>query len=126
MSFSSRDNWDIFLSVSHLSSSLEKTAKIVISLLRDYSSSTVYAIIGDMSQSDQKLVEELYAVVAGYVQGVGFRYFVVEKAQRLGLHGYVRNQTNGDVEVVAQGTRPALENLLVRSEERRVGKREHR
>ena len=66
-----------------------------------------------MSQSDQKLVEELYAVVAGYVQGVGFRYFVVEKAQRLGLHGYVRNQTNGDVEVVAQGTRPTLENLLV-------------
>jgi len=66
-----------------------------------------------MSQSDQKPIEELYAVVDGYVQGVGFRYFVVEKAQRLGLHGYVRNQTNGDVEVVAQGTRPALENLLV-------------
>ena len=66
-----------------------------------------------MNQSDQKPIEELYAVVVGYVQGVGFRYFVVEKAQRLGLHGYVRNQTNGDVEVVAQGTRPALEHLLV-------------
>ena len=52
-------------------------------------------------------------MVVGYVQGVGYRYFVVEKAQRLGLYGYVRNQTNGDVEVVAQGTRPALENLLV-------------
>jgi len=65
-----------------------------------------------MSQSDQKPIEELYAVVVGYVQGVGFRYFVVEKAQRLGLHGYVRNETNGNVEVVAQGTRPALENLL--------------
>lgn len=66
-----------------------------------------------MSQSDQKPIEELYAVVVGYVQGVGYRYFVVEKAQRLGLHGYVCNQTNGDVEVIAQGTRPALENLLV-------------
>lgn len=66
-----------------------------------------------MSQSDQKQTEELYAVVVGYVQGVGFRYFVVEKAQHLGLRGYVRNQTNGDVEVVAQGTRPVLEHLLV-------------
>lgn len=66
-----------------------------------------------MSQSDQKQTEELYAIVVGYVQGVGFRYFVVEKAQRLGLHGYVRNETNGDVEVVAQGTRPALEHLLM-------------
>ncbi len=61
-----------------------------------------------MDQSDQKPIEELYATVVGYVQGVGFRYFVVEKAQRLGLRGYVRNRTDGDVEVVAQGTRPAL------------------
>ena len=66
-----------------------------------------------MSQSNQKQPEELYAVVVGDVQGVGFRYFVVEKAQRLGLHGYVRNETNGDVEVVAQGMRPALEHLLM-------------
>ena len=66
-----------------------------------------------MSQSDQNQTEELYAVVVGSVQGVGFRYFVVKKAQHLGLHGYVRNETNGDVEVVAQGTRPALEYLLM-------------
>ncbi len=66
-----------------------------------------------MDQSDQKPIEELYATVVGYVQGVGFRYFVVEKAQRLGLRGYVRNRADGDVEVVAQGMRPALENLLV-------------
>lgn len=66
-----------------------------------------------MSQSDQNQTEELYAVVVGYVQGVGFRYFVVEKAQRLGLRGYVRNEMNGNVEVVAQGTRSALEHLLM-------------
>lgn len=70
-------------------------------------------MIAIMSQSGQKQIEELYAVVVGTVQGVGFRYFVVEKAQRLGLHGYVRNETNGDVEVVAQGTRPVLEHLLM-------------
>ncbi len=84
-----------------------------VSRLGDYSLSIVCAIIASMSQYDQKQIEELYAVVVGYVQGVGFRYFVAEKAQRLGLHGYVRNETNGDVEVVAQGIRPALEHLLM-------------
>jgi len=56
---------------------------------------------------------EIQALVAGYVQGVGFRYFVVEKARMLGLYGYVRNDSAGDVEVVAQGARLALERLLV-------------
>ncbi|GCE03630.1 acylphosphatase [Dictyobacter aurantiacus] len=65
-----------------------------------------------MSQNNPNPKEELYAVVVGLVQGVGFRYFVVEKALPLGLHGYVRNDSSGDVEVVAQGTRPALERLL--------------
>ena len=69
-------------------------------------------MIDDMSKSDQNPKEELHAVVVGRVQGVGFRYFVIEKAQSLGLHGYVRNDSNGDVEVVAQGRRPALEQLL--------------
>jgi acylphosphatase len=62
---------------------------------------------------DQNEIEELHAIVQGRVQGVGFRYFVVEQAQRLGLRGYVRNESEGDVEVVAQGTRQILEQLLV-------------
>jgi acylphosphatase len=66
-----------------------------------------------MSQNEQKLREELSAVVVGRVQGVGFRYFVIGKAHMLDLHGYVRNDDTGDVEVVAQGTRPALEQLLM-------------
>jgi len=58
--------------------------------------------------------EELRAEVRGFVQGVGFRYFVQREAMRLGLRGYTRNMSNGDVEVVAQGTRAALEQLLIR------------
>ncbi|QBD83759.1 acylphosphatase [Ktedonosporobacter rubrisoli] len=58
-------------------------------------------------------MEELYATVRGRVQGVGFRYFVVQKALAIGLRGYTRNESNGDVEVVAQGPRPALEQLLM-------------
>src|SRR5258708_37083163 len=57
-------------------------------------------------------IQELHAMVRGQVQGVGFRYFVVQKAQSLGLRGYARNESNGDVEVLAQGPRPALERLL--------------
>ncbi len=66
-----------------------------------------------MSQNEQKQREELSAVVVGQVQNVGFRYFVVGKARTLGLQGYVRNDSTGDVEVVAQGARPALEHLLM-------------
>ncbi|GCE49294.1 acylphosphatase [Thermosporothrix hazakensis] len=66
-----------------------------------------------MNQSDtSKKREELFAIVRGLVQGVGFRYFVVQKATSLGLRGYTRNLDNGDVEVLAQGPRPALETLL--------------
>jgi acylphosphatase len=57
--------------------------------------------------------ERLTAEVRGRVQGVGFRYFVVEQARRLGLTGYARNLRGGrSVEVVAEGERPALEALL--------------
>lgn len=66
-----------------------------------------------MDQSVQPDMQELHAYVHGRVQGVGFRYFVVEKAQRLGLRGYARNEDDGSVEVLAQGRRGALENLLV-------------
>jgi len=55
---------------------------------------------------------QLHALVRGYVQGVGFRAFVLRRARALGLTGYVRNTWDGDVEVVAEGPRPAVEALL--------------
>jgi acylphosphatase len=65
-----------------------------------------------MSQQERNSTVELYARVRGEVQGVGFRYFVVQRAASLGLRGYARNLENGDVEVLAQGPRMALERLL--------------
>lgn len=57
----------------------------------------------------------LRATVHGYVQGVGFRWFVREQGQLLGCSGYVRNHPSGDrVEVVAEGARSSLERLLSR------------
>ena len=54
----------------------------------------------------------LHAVVRGRVQGVGFRFFVLQQADALGLSGWVRNRADGSVEVRAEGNRPALESLL--------------
>ncbi|HLX56316.1 MAG TPA: acylphosphatase [Ktedonobacteraceae bacterium] len=65
-----------------------------------------------MSEHEIQIIEELHAYVHGRVQGVGFRYFVVQKAQMLALRGYTRNESDGSVEVLAQGPRLALERLL--------------
>jgi len=54
----------------------------------------------------------LQAVVHGRVQGVSFRYYTQRLAQELRLTGYVRNLWDGSVEVVAEGHRPALDELL--------------
>ena len=55
-------------------------------------------------------------VVAGLVQGVGFRWYVARHARGLGLAGYARNLADGRVEVVATGpdvaTLARLEELL--------------
>lgn len=42
-------------------------------------------------------------VIAGRVQGVGFRDFATREARALGLKGWVRNRSDGSVEVVASG-----------------------
>ena len=43
-------------------------------------------------------------IVRGRVQGVGFRWFVDHEARQLGLAGWVRNNFDGSVEVLAMGT----------------------
>ncbi|MBV9296725.1 MAG: acylphosphatase [Acidobacteriaceae bacterium] len=49
--------------------------------------------------------------IAGSVQGVGFRFFVQQKAQELGLSGYARNLSDGRVEVYAVGPVERLSDL---------------
>lgn len=52
------------------------------------------------------------AIVRGGVQGVGFRYATVTRAGELGVLGWVRNGDAGEVRVHAEGSGPAVEELV--------------
>lgn len=50
--------------------------------------------------------------IEGLVQGVGFRAWMVEAAQRVGVAGWVRNRGDGTVEALVEGDTAAVEELL--------------
>ena len=58
------------------------------------------------------MTARMTALVSGRVQGVGFRYWVRQEAESLGLTGSATNLPDGRVEVVADGQRDACEALL--------------
>ncbi len=62
-------------------------------------------------------------IVKGRVQGVGFRWFVLREASALGLRGWVRNTSEGHVEVLATGSEAQLDDLLVRLKDGSRGSR---
>jgi acylphosphatase len=64
--------------------------------------------------SVEKSLKARRFLVRGRVQGVGFRWFVEREAHLLGLAGWVRNNSDGRVEVLAQGTPEQLSRLRVR------------
>src|ERR1700684_742985 len=70
----------------------------------------------DMNFSE-KPIEARRFIVRGRVQGVGFRWFVEREAHILGIAGWVRNNHDGSVEVLAQGTRDQLSGLHSRLRE---------
>jgi acylphosphatase len=67
--------------------------------------------------STEKPTEARRYLVRGRVQGVGFRWFVEREAHMLGIAGWVRNNHDGSVEVLAQGTRDQLSGLHSRLRE---------
>ena len=54
-----------------------------------------------------------HIVFYGRVQGVGFRYYAVNKANQLGLTGWVKNLPNGTVEMEVQGEEPLIDQLII-------------
>ncbi|RKX29300.1 MAG: acylphosphatase [Candidatus Zixiibacteriota bacterium] len=50
--------------------------------------------------------------IEGFVQGVGYRYFCLNRARNLGLKGWVKNNPDSSVSVLAEGDRGAIESLI--------------
>lgn len=57
-------------------------------------------------------VVQVHVFVSGFVQGVGFRYFVQRSAVLLDVSGWTRNLPDGRVEIVAEGRREQLTRFL--------------
>ena len=53
-----------------------------------------------------------HVLISGVVQGVYFRYHTQELAERLGVHGWVRNTSDGRVEAVFEGEEEQVERML--------------
>ena len=60
----------------------------------------------------QNDIQAVHVQVFGRVQLVMFRDFVQRKARGLRLKGWVKNREDGSVELIAQGDRPSLEQLV--------------
>lgn len=59
-----------------------------------------------------------HIIFYGRVQGVGFRYYSVNKARQLGLTGWVRNLYDGSVEMEVQGEESKIDELILFLEKR--------
>ncbi len=59
----------------------------------------------------EKELKRSEIIVNGLVQGVGFRYFVLQTAQKLGLKGYTKNLFTGEVLTVVEGEKFLIEEL---------------
>lgn len=58
-------------------------------------------------------MKQVHVFISGLVQGVGYRFFVEENAQNLGLTGWVRNTEDGGVEAVFQGDETKIQEMIV-------------
>lgn len=57
-------------------------------------------------------MQEIFIKIYGAVQAVGFRYYAEKIAANLNLTGYVKNASDGTVEILAQGNKENLEKLI--------------
>jgi acylphosphatase len=92
---------------------LENSVRSWVSINNQKSTISNFAI---MSPTENTTLVRRF-IVRGRVQGVGFRWFVEREAHILGIAGWVRNNHDGSVEVLAQGTRDQLSGLHSRLRE---------
>ena len=58
------------------------------------------------------MFSEIQAVISGKVQGVGYRDFVTEYAKEYGVVGWIRNNADGTVSLLAQGEPDTLKEMV--------------
>ena len=57
-------------------------------------------------------MKTVHVIIAGKVQGVFFRDYTLQKAQELGVSGWVRNLPNGSVEAVLSGRTDLVDSMI--------------
>ena len=59
-------------------------------------------------------MKEVYIKIRGRVQGIGFRWFAVHEAKRIGgISGWVRNEVDGSVEILMSGEEEQIDQMLL-------------
>jgi acylphosphatase len=59
--------------------------------------------------ADEEEITSLRLRIEGSVQAVGYRYFAMGEARKLGIDGWIRNRNDGSVEALASGPTKAVE-----------------
>ena len=70
------------------------------------------------SSNSSSPTERREVVFSGHVQGVGFRYTTQDIAKQFNVRGYVRNLSDGRVELIVEGTRDEIARFLAAIHER--------
>lgn len=58
-------------------------------------------------------MKDVYIKIKGRVQGIGFRYWAVKTARKLGLSGWVRNEADGSVEILMAGKEEQVDKMIL-------------
>ncbi len=67
------------------------------------------------------VMERIHVYIEGIVQGVGFRFYVKNKAEESDVSGWVKNLSDGRVEIVAEGSDEALDTFVRSLQKGRLG-----